>query len=98
MISNLGSFIEDKSSSPSGLPAEVDEAGFLRLAFMIASHSSLAVSIPALNLWTKILRSESMSQHEAVQQFTPQLLELATTRLIRVSFYYYSGYSPANII
>ncbi|KAI5814832.1 armadillo-type protein [Pyronema omphalodes] len=83
MISNLGSFIEDKSSSPGGLPAEVDEAGFLRLAFMIASHSSLAVSIPALNLWTKILRSESMSQHEAVQQFTPQLLELATTRLIR---------------
>ncbi|KAF8539445.1 armadillo-type protein [Trichophaea hybrida] len=80
MISNLGSFIEDKASS---LPNEIDLPGFLGLAFLIASHDSLAISIPALNLWTKILRSEILGQVEAVQPFTPQLLELATTRLIR---------------
>jgi len=81
MISNLGSFIEEKASS---LPNEIDLAGFLSLAFLIASHDSLAISIPALNLWTKILRSETLGQVEAVQPFTPRLLELATTRLIRV--------------
>jgi len=81
MIANLGGFIEDRASS---LPNEIDLPGFLNLAFMISSHDSLAISIPALNLWTKILRSETLGQIDVVQPFTVQLLELATSRLIRV--------------
>lgn len=81
MIANLGGFIEDRANS---LPNELDLPGFLNLAFLISSHDSLAISIPALNLWTKILRSETLGQIDVVQPFTAQLLELATSRLIRV--------------
>jgi len=81
MIANLGGFIEDRASS---LPNEIDLPGFFNLAFLISSHDSLAISIPALNLWTKILKSETLGQIDVVQPFTAQLLELATSRLIRV--------------
>ena len=81
MIANLGGFVEDKAAS---LPAEIDLPGFLGLAFLIANHDSLAISIPALNLWTKFLRSGILSQNEAVQPFTPRLLQLATSRIIKV--------------
>lgn len=81
MIANLGNFIEDKASA---LPNEIDLQGFLDLALTIANHDSLAVSIPVLNLWTKILKSEVLGKSDAVLPFTPQLLNLATSRLIRV--------------
>ncbi|KAI5806365.1 armadillo-type protein [Geopyxis carbonaria] len=80
MIANLGSFVEEKARS---LPSEIDLPGFLNLTFLISRHNSMAISIPALNLWTKLLRSDELSQSEAAQPFTAQLLELATARLIR---------------
>jgi exportin-5 len=81
MIANLGSFIEDRATA---LPNGIDLPNFLALTFLISSHDSLAISIPTLNLWTKILRSDILSQLDAVLPFTAQLLELATTRLIKV--------------
>lgn len=81
MVANLGGFIEEKGNA---VPAQIDLPGFTSLVYLVASHESLAVSIPAMNLWTKFLRSDKLSQKEAIQQFTPQLLELATARLIRV--------------
>ncbi|KAA8913607.1 armadillo-type protein [Sphaerosporella brunnea] len=80
MIANLGGFIEDRATT---LPNGIDLAGFLSLAFLISSHESLAISIPTMNLWTRILRSDILSHLDAVQRFTPQLLELVAARLIR---------------
>lgn len=79
----LGSFVEEKANSKS-LPSEIDLSGLMGLMFMIASHDSLAVSIPVLNLWTKLLRSDALSHSDAVQPFIPQLLQLSTNRLFRV--------------
>lgn len=84
MIANLGGFIEEKANN---VPPQIDLPGFTSLTYLISSHQSLAVSIPALNLWTKFLRSEKLCAKEAIQRFTPQLLELATARLIRVSLH-----------
>ena len=81
MIANLGAFIEERATT---LPTEIDLSGFLGLSFLVSSHESLAMSIPTLNLWTKILRSEVLCHNGSVQAFTPQLLELATARLVRV--------------
>lgn len=85
MISILGGFIEDKASN---LSAEIDLQGFLELAFVIATHDSLAISIPVLNLWSKILKSEILVQNKSVQSFTGRLLDLVSARLIRVFINY----------
>lgn len=66
------------------MPDEADIPSFLNLMFTVASHQSFAVSISALNLWSRILKSDYWSSQPAVQEYTLRLLELAIARLIRV--------------
>ncbi|KAL7270468.1 karyopherin [Rhizina undulata] len=80
MMANLASFVEEK---PTRMPQGTDLVAFMRLLFAIASHDSLAVSIPVLNAWTRILRKEYLSESEAVLSLISSLLELTTSRLIR---------------
>lgn len=88
MVANLASFVEEKANLM--LP-ETDLSEFMKLLFEITSHNSLAVSIPVLNVWTRIVKKDILSEHEAVLPLIPGLLELVTSRLMRVS-------SPFKII
>lgn len=81
MIASLAGFVEEKASL---MPPEVDIAGFVKLLFQIASHDSLAVSIPVMGAWARIVRKDFLSGHEAVLPLIPSLLKLATSRLVRV--------------
>ncbi|CUS06929.1 unnamed protein product [Tuber aestivum] len=80
MIANLGGFVEEKSGL---MPAEADLAGFMKLLFQICSHDSLSISIPVMNAWTRIIRKDLLSGHEAIGPLIPGLIALATARLIR---------------
>jgi exportin-5 len=82
MVANLASFVEEKANLM--LP-ETDLSEFMKLLFEITSHNSLAVSIPVLNVWTRIVKKDILSEHEAVLPLIPGLLELVTSRLMRVS-------------
>lgn len=82
MIANLGVFVEEKESL---IPLETNLSEFMKLLFEITSHTSLAVSIPVLNAWTRIVKKDVLSDHEAIRPLIPGLLELVTSRLIRVS-------------
>lgn len=81
MIANLGGFVEEKSGL---MPAEADLVGFMKLLFQICSHDSLSISIPVMNSWTRIIRKDILSGHEAIGPLIPGLIALATARLIRV--------------
>lgn len=91
MIANLGVFVEEKESL---IPPETNLSEFMKLLFEIASHTSLAVSIPVLNAWTRIVKKDVLSEHEAVLPLIPGLLELVTSRLIRVG----NPFSPRPVI
>ncbi|KAH0609395.1 uncharacterized protein H6S33_012881 [Morchella sextelata] len=80
MVANLASFVEEKANLM--LP-ETDLSEFMKLLFEITSHNSLAVSIPVLNVWTRIVKKDILSEHEAVLPLIPGLLELVTSRLMR---------------
>lgn len=87
MIANLGGFVEEKASL---MPPETNLSEFMKLLFEITSHNSLAVSIPVLNAWTRIVKRDVLSEHEAILPLIPGLLELVTSRLIRVSNPFFS--------
>lgn len=86
MIANLAGFVEEKASL---MPPETNLSEFMKLLFEITSHNSLAVSIPVLNVWTRIVKKDTLSEHEAVLPLIPGLLELVTSRLIRVSDFFF---------
>lgn len=61
-----------------------DLPGFMKLLFDISSHDSLAVSIPVMTAFVRIMRKDTLSESEAVLPLVPGLLDLCTTRLIHV--------------
>ncbi|KAF8461021.1 armadillo-type protein [Kalaharituber pfeilii] len=79
MIANLGSAIEERWEV---VYKTADLPGFMKLLFEIARHESLAVSIPVMTTWVRIMRKETLSESEAVMPLIPGLLELCTARLI----------------
>lgn len=80
MISLVGNFLEGK---PSLLPADSDLDGFLKLLLEILANQSLAISIPVLSTWTKLLRSHTVGDSEVISSVIGPLLEICSRRLIR---------------
>lgn len=85
MLANLGGIIEEKVQIIP--PVESDLAGFMKLLFEIASHDSLAISVPVVTTWVRIMRKDILSESDAVLPLVPHLLELCTARLLRVGLH-----------
>lgn len=81
MMANLGSAIEERWEI---IVKQADLPGFMKLLFDIASHESLAVSIPVMTTFVRIMRKDTLSESEAVLPLIPGLLDLCTARLIHV--------------
>lgn len=80
MISNLGNFIEQKSSA---IPEDCDLPNLLNLFLAIAQSQSFVISIPLLVTWTRLLRSETIGSSATMTPLIAPLLELCSSRLIR---------------
>ena len=81
MMANLGSAIEERWEI---IVKHADLPGFMKLLFDMARHESLAVSIPVMTTFVRIMRKDTLSESEAVLPLIPGLLELCSTRLIHV--------------
>ena len=80
MMSNLGSFIEQKISA---IPEDCDLPNLLNLFLAIAESKSFVVSIPILVTWTRLLRSDTIGGSPTINPLIAPLLELCSSRLIR---------------
>jgi exportin-5 len=80
MMSNLGSFIEQKISA---IPEDCDLPNLLNLFLAIAQSQSFVISIPVLVTWTRLLRSETIGGSPTINPLIAPLLELCSSRLIR---------------
>lgn len=80
MISNIGSFIEQKISA---IPEDCDLPNLLNLFLAIAQSQSFVVSIPLLVTWTRLLRSDTIGSSPTMTPLIAPLLELCSSRLIR---------------
>lgn len=80
MISNLGSFIEQKISA---IPEDCDLPSLLKLFLAIAQSQSFVISIPLLVTWTRLLRSDTIGSSPTITSLIAPLLELCSSRLIR---------------
>ncbi|KAI9816501.1 MAG: hypothetical protein M1827_001633 [Pycnora praestabilis] len=80
VLSNLGNFIEEK---PLLVPENSDLPGFLNLLFSILRNQSLLISIPVLNTWVKLLKSDTIGGSDAVSPLVGSLLETCSQRLFR---------------
>jgi len=80
MMSNLGSFIEQKISA---IPEDCDLPNLLNLFLAIAQSQSLVISIPLLVTWTRLLGSDTISGSPTINSIIAPLLELCSSRLIR---------------
>jgi exportin-5 len=80
MMSNLGTFIEQKMSV---IPEDCDLPNLLNLLLAIAQSPSFVISIPILVSWTRLLRSDAIGRSSAINTLIGPLLELCSSRLIR---------------
>ncbi|KAF4632023.1 hypothetical protein G7Y89_g6104 [Cudoniella acicularis] len=80
MMSNLGSFIEQKISA---IPENCDLPNLLNLFLAIAQSPSFVISIPVLVTWTRLLRSDTIGGSPTMTPIIAPLLELCSSRLIR---------------
>jgi exportin-5 len=80
MISNLGSFIEQKISA---IPEDCDLPNLLNLFLAIAQSQGFVVSIPVLVTWTRLLRSDTIGGSPTITPLIAPLLELSSSRLLR---------------
>lgn len=80
MISNLGSFIEQKISA---IPEDCDLPNLLNLFLAIAQSQSFVISIPLLVTWTRLFRSDTIGSSPTITPLIAPLLELCSSRLIR---------------
>lgn len=80
MMSNLGNFIEER---PLLIPDGSDLPGFLNLMLLILSSPSLTVSIPILNTWVRLLKSDVIGGSEMLSPLIGPLLETCSQRLLR---------------
>ncbi|RPB21450.1 hypothetical protein L211DRAFT_435819 [Terfezia boudieri ATCC MYA-4762] len=79
MMANLGSAIEERWEI---IVKHADLPGFMKLLFDLARHESLAVSIPVMTTFVRIMRKDTLSESEAVLPLIPGLLDLCSARLI----------------
>jgi exportin-5 len=80
MMSNLGSFIEQKISA---IPEDCDLPNLLNLFLSIAQSQSFVISIPILVTWTRLLRSDTIGGSLTINPLIAPLLELCSSRLLR---------------
>ncbi|KAG0647223.1 hypothetical protein D0Z07_7030 [Hyphodiscus hymeniophilus] len=80
MMSNLGSFIEQKISA---IPEDCDLPNLLNLFLAIAQSQSFVISIPVLVTWTRLLRSQTIGGSPTINPLIAPLLELCSLRLLR---------------
>jgi exportin-5 len=80
MMSNLGNFIEQKTSA---IPEDCDLPNLLNLFLTIVQSQSFVVSIPVLVTWTRLLRSEDIGGSPTVNPLIAPLLETCSSRLVR---------------
>ena len=80
MMFNVGRLVEEK---PSLIPQDRELGSFLDLLISIVKHQSLHVSIPALDLWVKLLGSSRTGDLPAVVSRIGSLLEICSQRLLR---------------
>jgi exportin-5 len=80
MMSNLGSFIEQKISA---IPEDCDLPNLLNLFLAIAQSQSFVISIPVLVTWTRLLRSETIGGSPTINPLIAPILELCSSRLLR---------------
>lgn len=80
MMSNLGSFIEQKISA---IPEDCDLPNLLNLFLSIAQSPSFVISIPVLVIWTRLLRSDTIGGSPTINPLIGPLLELCSSRLLR---------------
>lgn len=80
MVSNVGTFIEQKISV---IPEDCDLPNLLNLLLAIAQSSSFVISIPILVTWTRLLRSDLIGRSATINPLIGPLLELCSSRLIR---------------
>lgn len=80
MMSNLGGFIEQKSSA---IPEDCDLPKLLNLFLAISQSQSFVISIPVLVTWTRLLRSETIGGSPTIEPIIVPLLELCSSRLLR---------------
>ena len=80
MMSNLGTFIEQKISA---IPEDCDLPNLLNLFLAIAQSQSFVISIPVLVTWTRLLRSEIIGGSPTINPLIGPLLQLCSSRLIR---------------
>lgn len=80
MMSNLGNFIDQKTSA---IPEDCDLPNLLDLFLSIVRSESFVVSIPVLVTWTRLLRSETVGGSLTVDPLIAPLLEVCSSRLIR---------------
>ncbi|KAL9100932.1 MAG: hypothetical protein Q9163_003747 [Psora crenata] len=79
-VFNLGRLLGER---PPYLPEGTDLAGFIGLLMMVLKNDNLQVSMPALHLWVRFLRSDKNSKSSAVQSVIGDLLETCSHRLLR---------------
>ncbi|KAI9839739.1 MAG: hypothetical protein M1837_002027 [Sclerophora amabilis] len=80
LMSLLGQCVDEK---PFLIHENNDLQGFLSLLLEITSSDSLAVSIPILSIWVRVLRADIFGDSEAITRLIGPLLELCSQRLIR---------------
>lgn len=80
MISVVASSAQERFTA---IPTGSDLHGFMRLLLDILSNPSLAISMPALSAWTKIITSETIGDSEAVSVLIGSLIDICHHRLIR---------------
>lgn len=80
MMSNLGTFIEQKISV---IPEDCDLPNLLNLLLAIAQSPSFVISIPVLVSWTRLLRSDTIGRSSTINPLIAPLLQLCSSRLIR---------------
>jgi exportin-5 len=80
MLSNLGNFIEQKTSV---IPEDCDLPNLFNLFLTIVQSQSFVVSIPILVTWTRLLRSEDIGGSPTVNPLIAPLLETCSSRLVR---------------
>lgn len=94
MISNIGNLVQQKFRI---LPEECDLPNLFNLLLSITQSQSFFISIPILHTWTRLLRSDHISDIQTFDSVIGPLLELASSRLIRYDIMPENSEDPSMI-
>ncbi|KAK8254364.1 armadillo-type protein [Phyllosticta capitalensis] len=95
LFSHLVGYVEAK---PNAIPPECDLPGFLSLLLEVLRHPSLAVSIPVLHAWTRLLRVRAVRDSPVMLQLIGSLLEIASKRLVRYEAFPDDSEDPTYVL